>query len=411
MPGLEAPHLAAGNERAYSPAVGNHLSVPGTPSGTNERVLKNDMGYTAVQFAGKKAQAGRVEELVKEKGFIPAELVHNEGEPFASSSLSYLSAKPPFPVAWFFSSLGIDDTYFMLESVETIASHIISLYGSKVLAYTKVGDLDHVFGCRLLLDDLLTRAKERLRSVCKRKQTRLPSSFTLRNLALAKSTVYNTKPRERDELCRRCNRLTLPLVSIPDGWINRPKKRRTVWKPIVLPAASHPTLRKVRMVSHISFSHTELTHEQNSVVTSSFVATSSIPTLRLTRLISKLCLTGNFWKRCPQTRWKSTKTLCATLCNDQVPWLNALKSRARGNVAWSLASSKGRPLDFSAPCPTCIIVSTLCRSTLAFDTNAGCVGYGLFSTRKVPAIRARANYLIDPCTSSMSNNFQTASPS
>jgi glutamate dehydrogenase len=34
-------------------------------------------------------------------------------------------------------NLGIDDMYFSLESVETIANHILALYGAKIFAYTK----------------------------------------------------------------------------------------------------------------------------------------------------------------------------------------------------------------------------------------------------------------------------------
>ena len=37
----------------------------------------------------------------------------------------------------FFNALGIDDTYFQSTSVEEIVSHIISLYGSKVMAYAR----------------------------------------------------------------------------------------------------------------------------------------------------------------------------------------------------------------------------------------------------------------------------------
>lgn len=37
----------------------------------------------------------------------------------------------------FFTALGIDDTYFQSTSVEEIVSHIISLYGSKVMAYAR----------------------------------------------------------------------------------------------------------------------------------------------------------------------------------------------------------------------------------------------------------------------------------
>jgi len=40
-------------------------------------------------------------------------------------------------VNWFYTHLGIDDTYFQNESVDTISDHIIALFGAKVLAYTK----------------------------------------------------------------------------------------------------------------------------------------------------------------------------------------------------------------------------------------------------------------------------------
>lgn len=35
------------------------------------------------------------------------------------------------------SNLGIDDMYFASESVESIANHIMALYGAKIFAYTK----------------------------------------------------------------------------------------------------------------------------------------------------------------------------------------------------------------------------------------------------------------------------------
>ena len=52
------------------------------------------------------------------QGFVPRELVPGE-------------------VNWFYTHLGIDDTYFQSESVEVISDHIIALFGAKVLAYTK----------------------------------------------------------------------------------------------------------------------------------------------------------------------------------------------------------------------------------------------------------------------------------
>lgn len=40
-------------------------------------------------------------------------------------------------VTWFYSNLGIDDTYFQNESQEVISDHIIALFGAKILAYSK----------------------------------------------------------------------------------------------------------------------------------------------------------------------------------------------------------------------------------------------------------------------------------
>ncbi|KAI8992513.1 Glutamate/Leucine/Phenylalanine/Valine dehydrogenase-domain-containing protein [Pilobolus umbonatus] len=75
-------------------------------------------GYNANVFAGKEEQKVQVGDFLEQSGFLPKELVANE-------------------VEWFYNNLGIDDFYFSLESVETIANHIMSLYGAKILAYTK----------------------------------------------------------------------------------------------------------------------------------------------------------------------------------------------------------------------------------------------------------------------------------
>src|SRR5450432_220407 len=37
-------------------------------------------------------------------------------------------------IEWFYNELGIDDTYFQIESVEAISKHITSLYAAKVAA-------------------------------------------------------------------------------------------------------------------------------------------------------------------------------------------------------------------------------------------------------------------------------------
>ncbi|RKO87189.1 Glutamate/Leucine/Phenylalanine/Valine dehydrogenase-domain-containing protein, partial [Blyttiomyces helicus] len=90
------------------------LSVPGA---TKVSSAPSD-GYTSNVFAGKKEQLTKVCAYVEEKGFVPKELVLNE-------------------VSWFYGNLGIDDMYFQLENVETIASHIMALYGAKIFAYIK----------------------------------------------------------------------------------------------------------------------------------------------------------------------------------------------------------------------------------------------------------------------------------
>ncbi|KAI8373394.1 Glutamate/Leucine/Phenylalanine/Valine dehydrogenase-domain-containing protein [Choanephora cucurbitarum] len=82
------------------------------------RILNNESGYATNVFAEKETQMQKVCENLEQLGFLPKELVKNE-------------------VQWFYNNLSIDDYYFTLESVETISNHIMSLYGAKILAYTK----------------------------------------------------------------------------------------------------------------------------------------------------------------------------------------------------------------------------------------------------------------------------------
>jgi glutamate dehydrogenase len=81
-------------------------------------VEEETSGYARNEFPGKEEQMVHVCSHIRQTGFIPSELIENE-------------------VSWFYNNLGIDNMYFVLESVETIASHIIALYGSKILAFTK----------------------------------------------------------------------------------------------------------------------------------------------------------------------------------------------------------------------------------------------------------------------------------
>ncbi|KAG2758008.1 NAD-specific glutamate dehydrogenase [Suillus brevipes Sb2] len=64
--------------------------------------VKNLPGYTTPVFKGKEEQRAKVQADVSAKGFIPRELVVNE-------------------VNWFYSQLGIDDTYFQNESPSVLA--------------------------------------------------------------------------------------------------------------------------------------------------------------------------------------------------------------------------------------------------------------------------------------------------
>ncbi|ORZ31905.1 Glutamate/Leucine/Phenylalanine/Valine dehydrogenase-domain-containing protein [Catenaria anguillulae PL171] len=91
-------------------------TAPTSTTGANGRI--GHSGYTENIFDGKQEQMLKVANHIAEKGFIPKELVQSE-------------------VQWFYTNLGIDDMYFMLESVDTIANHIMALYGAKIFAFTK----------------------------------------------------------------------------------------------------------------------------------------------------------------------------------------------------------------------------------------------------------------------------------
>ncbi|KIW14890.1 hypothetical protein PV08_07675 [Exophiala spinifera] len=108
------------------------LGVPGASSSniSLHRTLSadhNGPGYVAPKFEGKKAQMeegksaswlARVMDLIEEKGFLPTEFIASETE-------------------WFYNALGIDDMYFSTESVEAVASNILSLYAAKLAAYAR----------------------------------------------------------------------------------------------------------------------------------------------------------------------------------------------------------------------------------------------------------------------------------
>ncbi|KIP04238.1 hypothetical protein PHLGIDRAFT_76237 [Phlebiopsis gigantea 11061_1 CR5-6] len=130
------PTSGAGTPSSGTPltAAKALLSVPGQRPASGEPLLhrvKNVPGYSTPVFKGKEEQRAKVQASIASTGFIPRELVANE-------------------VSWFYSHLGIDDTYFSSESVEVITDHIVALYGAKILAYTKHDpskltiDLEHI---------------------------------------------------------------------------------------------------------------------------------------------------------------------------------------------------------------------------------------------------------------------------
>ncbi|KAI9137136.1 Glutamate/Leucine/Phenylalanine/Valine dehydrogenase-domain-containing protein [Paraphysoderma sedebokerense] len=94
------------------------MSHPTPPASSVHTPRFGHSGYTENIFDGKQEQMLKVCAHIEEKGFLPKELIVNE-------------------VSWFYGNLGIDDMYFSLESVDSIANHIMALYGAKIFAYTK----------------------------------------------------------------------------------------------------------------------------------------------------------------------------------------------------------------------------------------------------------------------------------
>ncbi|KAJ9475932.1 NAD-specific glutamate dehydrogenase [Pseudozyma hubeiensis] len=119
----QASHLNASSlddvSKVKSALLSASSSTPRSGSHTPiDHIIANNAGYTDTVFEGKADQAAQVKKLLSSKGFIPPDLVNPE-------------------VDWFYQNLGIDDTYFALENVETVADHILALFGAKIMAYTK----------------------------------------------------------------------------------------------------------------------------------------------------------------------------------------------------------------------------------------------------------------------------------
>lgn len=94
-----------------SPLLASGSETPETPA--DHRLTRSaSIGYNPVKFAGKLSQRSLVVKALSKQQMIPSGKVQEE-------------------VDFFYEKLGIDDFYFSEESVETIAGHILSLYGAK----------------------------------------------------------------------------------------------------------------------------------------------------------------------------------------------------------------------------------------------------------------------------------------
>ena len=87
----------------------------------NNSIKATGPGYQETVFKDKSKQMQQVGQLIKEKGYLPAELVDSE-------------------VSWFYGHLGIDDQYFQHNNPTSIANHIVALYGAKITSYSKQSD-------------------------------------------------------------------------------------------------------------------------------------------------------------------------------------------------------------------------------------------------------------------------------
>ncbi|ETS83723.1 NAD-specific glutamate dehydrogenase [Pestalotiopsis fici W106-1] len=103
-----------------------HFSVPQKLNGNGHRILrKATVGYIAPEFEGKVEQMKQVRAILVESGWIPDSHVDEQ-------------------IEWFYNSLGIDDVYFQLETVDVIATHITSLYAAKVAARSRANQQEAI---------------------------------------------------------------------------------------------------------------------------------------------------------------------------------------------------------------------------------------------------------------------------
>ena len=100
--------------RRVVPTLADGSDTPELPA--DHRLQRSaSIGYKPVDFAGKLDQRELVVKALQKQEWIPVHKIKPE-------------------VNFFYDKLGIDDLYFSEESVDTIAGHILSLYGAKCTA-------------------------------------------------------------------------------------------------------------------------------------------------------------------------------------------------------------------------------------------------------------------------------------
>ena len=106
------PNVASAPTANFPPFKLVTLPIPAS------RTTLTYSGYKSSPFPLKANQQAAVTSIIAETGFMPAELVAGE-------------------VDWFYNHLGIDNAYFLAETPDAIADHVLALYSAKLLAYTK----------------------------------------------------------------------------------------------------------------------------------------------------------------------------------------------------------------------------------------------------------------------------------
>nr|ODN93344.1 glutamate dehydrogenase [Cryptococcus depauperatus CBS 7841] len=99
------------------------VRTPTSGTETPNRIRRDTMdvlirGYKPSPFPAKAEQQAAVTRILSESGFMPQELVVGE-------------------VDWFYNHLGIENSYFLWETPNAIANHVLALFSAKLLAFTK----------------------------------------------------------------------------------------------------------------------------------------------------------------------------------------------------------------------------------------------------------------------------------